>query len=131
MPAERRKLDRRNFSYYMRVVDELTGKLVGHLADISTGGFKLDCSTALPPNMDYRLRLDLPSDISTSGFMVFSARSRWCRPDEIDPTAFNVGFQITSMLPGDFNTFLRMFERYGSQGGTGGLKKKSDDYMWR
>jgi hypothetical protein len=128
MPAERRKLDRRNFSYYMRVMDELTGKLVGHLVDISTGGFKLDSSTSVPLNKDYRLRLDLPGDISSNGFMIFSARSRWCRPDEIDSTAFNVGFQITNMMPGDFEIFSRIFERYGAQGAA---KKKSDDYLWR
>lgn len=40
--AERRHLDRRQFSYYMRVTDESTGHLLGHLTDISTGGFKLD-----------------------------------------------------------------------------------------
>ena len=44
MSNEKRKLARRNFSYYMRVMDETTGQLVGHLADISTGGFKLDSS---------------------------------------------------------------------------------------
>jgi len=36
---ERRKRDRRDFSYYMRVMNENTGELVGHLADISISGF--------------------------------------------------------------------------------------------
>lgn len=131
MPAERRKLNRRYFSYYMRVMDELTGRIVGHLLDISTGGFKLDCQTAIPPNKDFRLRLDLPGDLSANSFMVFSARSKWCRPDDVDPTTFNVGFQITQMMPGDFEIFSRIFERYGSQGESNVSKKKSDDYLWR
>ena len=53
MVAERRKLSRRNFSYYMRVMDEATGKLIGHLSDISTGGFKVDSTQPLPLNVDF------------------------------------------------------------------------------
>ncbi len=131
MPAEKRKLARRNFSYYMRVMDELTGRLVGHLTDISTGGFKLDCSTVIPPNKDFRLRIELTSEMAPKNFMSFSARSKWCRPDDIDPTSFNVGFQITNMLPSDYEIFSRIFERYGSQGDSSLAKKKGDDYLWR
>ena len=57
MVTDRRKLLRRNLSYYMRVLDEVSGKLIGHLSDISTGGFKLDCSRPVPLKKDFRLRL--------------------------------------------------------------------------
>lgn len=129
MPAEKRKLARRAFSYYMRVMDEANGQLLGHLVDISTGGFKLDCSHAIPLNKDYHLRIDLTSEIANKDFMVFTARSKWCRPDPIDPTLFNAGFQITNMTPGDFEIFSRMFEKYGSAGSES--QKRSDDYLWR
>src|SRR5215470_14455424 len=97
MAPERRKLDRRHFSFYMRVMNEATGELVGHLADIGTGGFKLDSQNPITPNTDFRLRIDLTSDVAAKDFMVFTARSRWCNPDNIDPTSFNVGFQILDM----------------------------------
>lgn len=113
--SERRLLNRRNFSYYMRVTDEKTGKLLGHLVDISTGGFKMDSSVALPLNVDYILRLELSSEISTKDFMTFWARSRWCRPDKLHPNSYDVGFQIVKMSPGDLEIFTRMFEKYGSQ----------------
>ena len=58
MVAERRNLSRRSFSYYMRVMDEMTGESVGHLADISTTGFKLDCKKPLPPNTNITLRIE-------------------------------------------------------------------------
>lgn len=129
MPAEKRKLTRRNFSYYMRVIDETNGKLVGHLADISSGGFKLDCAQSIPSNKDFRLRIELTSEVAAKSFMVFMARSKWCRSDPIDPTSFNVGFQITNMTPSDFDIFARMFEKYGSQGNRS--QKSSDDYLWK
>lgn len=112
--AERRHLDRRQFSYYMRVMDESTGQLLGHLTDISANGFKLDCQKLVPINKRYVLQLDLNSEVSTKQLMVFSAASRWCRPDRLDPTAFNVGFEILEMTPGDMDIFVRMFEKYGS-----------------
>ncbi|MBI5935515.1 MAG: PilZ domain-containing protein [Chloroflexi bacterium] len=129
MPTEKRKLSRRNFSYYMRVLDETSGQVIGHLSDISTGGFKLDSSRAIPINMDFRLRVELTNEVANKSFMIFLARSRWCHPDPIDPTSFNVGFQITNMAPSDFEIFSRMFEKYGSQSGQ--HKKSSNDYLWR
>ena len=129
MATEKRKLSRRNFSYYMRVLDETSGQVIGHLSDISTGGFKLDSSKAIPINMDFRLRVELTNEVANKSFMIFLARSRWCRPDAIDPTSFNVGFQITNMAPSDFEIFSRMFEKYGSQSNL--QKKSSNDYLWR
>ena len=129
MATEKRKLSRRNFSYYMRVLDETSGQVIGHLSDISTGGIKLESSKAIPINMDFRLRVELTNEVANKSFMIFLARSRWCRPDAIDPTSFNVGFQITNMAPSDFEIFSRMFEKYGSQSSQ--QKKSSNDYLWR
>lgn len=127
MPLERRRLDRRNFSYYMRVTDETTKQLIGYLVDISTGGFKLDCPTVVPNEREYRLHIELTRDIADKNSMVFIARSKWCHPDHVDPNTYNVGFQIVNMTPGDSVIFQRMFEKYGSQG----MRKNSSDYLWK
>jgi hypothetical protein len=116
MVSERRQLSRRNFSYYMRVTDETTSKLVGHFSDISTGGFKLDSSSPVPINTDYRLRIDQTGEISNKSYITFKARSRWCSVDAFDPNLYNVGFQITEMTPGDYEIFVKMFSTYGVQG---------------
>ena len=124
---ERRKVSRRNFSYYMRMMDDKTGVLVGHLTDISTGGFKIDSQKPIQANQEFNFRIELPSEVANKTFMVFSARSRWCARDNIDPTSYNVGFQIINITPGDFEIFARMFEKYGTQGNN----KSSSDYLWR
>ena len=126
--VERRRLPRRNFSYYMRVMNENTGELVGHLADISTGGFKLECARPIPQNRDYFFRIELPADISDKAYMVFGARSRWCTKDRLDPALYDVGFQIVNMTPGDFDIFARIFEKYGSQSPS---RTSSADYLWK
>ncbi|MBV6394996.1 MAG: hypothetical protein HFACDABA_00567 [Anaerolineales bacterium] len=127
MGSDKRKITRRNFSYYMRVTDEVTGQTVGHLMDISTGGFKLDSSTPVPPNKDFRLRIDLTSEVANKNFMVFLARSKWCHRDPVDPTSYNVGFQITNMSPSDFEIFSRLFEQYGSNT----ARKSTTDHLWK
>lgn len=130
MANNKRKLSRRDFTYYMQVTDDITKQLIGYLSDISTGGFKLDCDKRIATGQDFRLSIQLTSEIADKTSMVFIARSKWCRPDHIDPTSFNVGFEIVNMAPSDMQIFQRMFEKYGSQNAA--QKKGSpDDYLWR
>jgi len=128
MGAERRQLSRRNFSYYMRVMDVADGKLVGHFSDISTGGFKLDSSKPLSINKDYRLRIDQTDEISNKSSITFTARARWCSVDSLDPNLYNVGFQIVTMSPSDYDIFVKMFSTYGVQGYS---QKNNSDYLSR
>jgi hypothetical protein len=126
--AEKRRINRRDFTYYMQVKDAATKELVGYLSDISTGGFKLDTQAEIPPGKDLRLLIDLTPEIATQNSMVFIARSKWCRRDRIDPFTFNVGFEIVNMAPGDMQIFQRMFDKYGSNS----MKNKSsNDYLWK
>ena len=111
--AERRNLGRKDFSYYMQLIDQDTQELVGHLADISSGGFKLDSLSPIPPNKDVRFRMDLTSEVASKPSMVFVARSKWCKVDPLDPFCYNVGFQLINISPGDVEIFNRMIEKYG------------------
>ena len=55
--GDRRHLERKDFSYYMRLVDNDTQDLVGHLVDISSGGFKLDSQSPIPINKDMTFKM--------------------------------------------------------------------------
>ena len=127
--AEKRKLDRRDFTYYMQVTNDLTKEVLGYLSDISTGGFKLDSQKQINPGQDFRVHIELTPEIADKNIMVFIARSKWCNRDHIDPSTYNVGFEIINMDPGDRVIFQRMFDRYGT---ANRLKnKRSDDYLWK
>ena len=103
---------RKDFSYYMPLMDDLTKEIVGHLADIGDGGFKLDTRKPVPANQDFQFRLNLPNEVADKSFMVFGARSRWCKIDPLDPCSYNVGFQLTHISLDDLEIFNRMMERY-------------------
>lgn len=112
-PAKRKRPERKNFSYYMQLFDYETQEMVGHLADISSGGFKLDSQKSIPPNTDIKFRMDLTNEVATKPFMIFVARSKWCKVDPLDPFCYNVGFQLIDMSSKDIEIFNRMVENYG------------------
>jgi hypothetical protein len=112
---ERRHRERKDFSYYMRLIDNDTQNLVGHLVDISSGGFKLDSQSSIPVNKDFRLRMDLTSEVANKPAMIFVARSKWCEIDPLDPFIYNVGFQLVSISPSDLEIINRMMEKYGKK----------------
>jgi hypothetical protein len=128
MSQERRKLARKNFSYYMRVLDEVTGKLVGQLSDISTGGFKIESSQAIPVDVNFKLRIDQTGEISNKSHLTFTAVTKWCQRDMYDPTIYNVGFQLIDMTPADYDIFVKMFNAYGAQ--QTAHHKSNSDYIW-
>jgi hypothetical protein len=106
---------RKDFFYYKQVTDDDTHQVIGCLTDISSGGFKLDSQTPLPLNKDFRFRIDLTSEVADKPFMVFVARSKWCKVDPIDPFIYNVGYQLIHISPGDLEIFNRMMEKYGRE----------------
>jgi hypothetical protein len=120
---------RKDFSYYMLVMDATSKEIAGHLADISSGGFKLDTPRPIPVNQDFRFLMNLPSEIASKPFMVFGARSRWCQVDPLDPCAYNVGYQLTQIFPEDLEIINRIIEKYGRD-----YEKKTIDlrrsYKW-
>ena len=127
--GRQRRPERKDFSYYMQIMDANTKEIVGHLADISSGGFKLDCRKPVPVNHDFRFLMNLPNEIADKPSMVFEARSRWCKIDPLDPCAFNVGYQLTQIYSEDLEIINRMMEKYGRD-----CKKKNIDlrrsYKW-
>jgi hypothetical protein len=127
--ADKRKVSRRDFTYYMQVTDEISKKLIGYITDISTGGFRLDSPKQIPAGQDFRMQIQLTSDIADKNSMVFVGRSKWCHTDHVDPNTYNVGFEIISMTSEDMLIFQRMFDRYGSQNTMKG--KGSSDYLQR
>ncbi len=118
---DRRKVKRKDFSYYMRLFDSDTQNLVGHLADISTGGFKIDSRDPITVDKVFRLRMDLFPEVSSKPYMIFSARVRWCQTHPLDPTLYHIGFQIINIQPGDYEILNRLVQNYAQDKRSSGL----------
>ena len=113
---DRRKLGRRSTSLYIQFINNRSGELVGDLADISRDGFMLESFKPIPLNAEFTFRIDLPPEISRKQSIVFTALSRWIKPDSLDTRLYDVGFKIVKTDPGDAQVFQQIYDQYGSSG---------------
>ena len=113
MDEDRRATKRRQFGYYMPVMESSTSELVGYLSDISSHGFRLDTPKPLAVNKNYSLRLDLTPDVSDRPFIIFTARVKWGQTDVSDPGAYVEGFEVVNISHHDHNIFSNILEKYG------------------
>lgn len=111
--AKRYRPERKEFFYYLQIIDVDTKNVVGHLADISSGGFKLDSQIPVEVNKDFQFRINLTAEVANKPFIVFGARSKWCQVDPIDPYTYNIGYQLVHIASQDLEIFSRLMEKYG------------------
>jgi len=97
---ERRKLQRRQLIYYLRVFDQDTGELLGHLVDITTEGVMLISEAPLRTNQVFHLKMRLPEQMSGSKEIAFDAVSKWSKKD-INPDFYDTGFQFVDIRAED------------------------------
>ena len=112
--AEKRTVPRKNFSFYMRVLNDDTEQILGHMVEVSAVGLRLETVGPLPINKDYYLRVELTPDLGDLPYIVFIARSKWCKIDDIQPYLFRVGFEMIEIMPEDREIFLRIQAKFGS-----------------
>ena len=101
----------------------------GIMVDVSQGGFRLDSREPIPTGQIHHFRLDLTGELSPQASLVLVGRSKWCLPDYIDPSTYNVGFEIINMPAEDAHLLQRIFEKYGEQPNSRLVNKNY--YPWR
>jgi hypothetical protein len=111
---EKRTTPRRKFDYYLRVVDDDTQKMLGHMVQVSAIGLQLETIVPIDPQKDVYLRLELTAELADRPFIIFLARSKWCKIDNIQPNLYHVGFAILEIMPEDQQVILNIIKKYGS-----------------
>lgn len=109
---ERRTSPRKKVNMYMRVLNDDTGEIVGHMVEVSQIGLRIEAVEPIPSNKDLYLRIELTPDLGTLPYIVFIARSKWCKMDSIQPNLFQVGFEIVEIVPEDQEIFQRIIKKY-------------------
>jgi hypothetical protein len=109
---DQRKEGRDNITFYLRVFDGMSTRIVGHLINISSRGLMLFCEDPVVAGEDYRLRICLPATVLDRGEVVMSATSRWCsREDEFG--FFRAGFQLHDTTPEILKNIELLVEKCG------------------
>ena len=76
---ERRTTPRKKFSFYMRVLNDDTQEILGHMVEVGEIGLQLETTVPLPLQKDFYLRLELTPDLADRPFIIFIARTKWCK----------------------------------------------------
>ncbi|MFC1878874.1 PilZ domain-containing protein [Chloroflexota bacterium] len=109
---ERRKQDRQLLTFFSRVVDRKTGRLVGYLADLTTGGALLIGEKPVGTDSTLHLRMDLPENFEAGEQLEFNATAMWCSPDD-DPDFYKIGLRLSDIPWEDLAIIARVLNDYG------------------
>ena len=90
---DRRRSERHNLIMYLRVHDQSSGELLGHVVDLSTGGLMLVSDTPFKPKSIYKLGVALPYTEQADSVVEIDVECRWCGPD-INDDYYDVGFRF-------------------------------------
>lgn len=90
--------ERTHLIYRLRVFDAKTGRLLGHMTDITPEGMMLIGEKPVKPKKELSLRMDLPRNVMAEGHLAFSALSKWCRRDP-SGDFYAMGFRIEAISP--------------------------------
>ena len=112
MVGDIRSLKRRHLIYYLEVYDQETGKLLGHLVDITTKGIKLVSKEKVEVDKNYNLKMMLPEEYFKGQFLSFSAHSLWSSND-INPDFFDTGFEVSDLDENISKIITRLINRVG------------------
>ena len=109
---ERRTRKRVYMMFYSRIRDRHTGDLIGHLVDLTPDGALVVSETPAEVGTVLPLQMELPEDISEKQYLKFDGQIAWCRKD-VDPSFYDMGFQLLDILPEDMALIKKFIESYG------------------
>ena len=110
--SDRRRQDRKYLTYFSRVIDRRNGRLVGYMADLTTGGALLIADRELEIGTILHLRMDLPDGFANKDHLEFNAKVVWHRPDD-DPDFFKTGLKLSEIDWEDLAIIERVLGDYG------------------
>jgi hypothetical protein len=89
--------------------------MIGHLADISLQGLKMDSQKPIPVRKEYRLRINTTEDVADKDSIEFVASTRWCELDPLQTTLYEIGFEIVKIGPHDAEIVERIMDKYSAR----------------
>jgi Tfp pilus assembly protein PilZ len=110
--SDKRKQNRKYLTYFSRVIDRRNGRLVGYLADLTTGGALLISDDPHAIGEELRLRMDLPDSYAPRKHIDFNGQVAWCRPDE-DPNFHKTGIHFIDIPSKDLAIIERVLGEFG------------------
>jgi len=109
---ELRQLKRRHLIYYLEVFDQKSGKLLGHLVDLTVKGMKLISKAEIAPGQTFSLRMIMPEEYCPEREVHFTGTSTWCSQD-VNPDFFATGFITPDLNEKTRRLFMILINQVG------------------
>jgi hypothetical protein len=111
---ERRREERKYLTYFSRVIDPNTGRMLGYLVDMTTGGAMLVGNVSLKLQEVYEICVDLPDGFAEMENLHLMVRAVWKQPDA-DPEFYRTGLQLVKIEPQALLLLERLLQRYSAR----------------
>jgi hypothetical protein len=112
MYDNKRKLERKYLTYFSRVLDRRTNKLLGYLFDLTIEGAMVVGEVELPVGTKLLARIDLPEGLCPNKYLDIEAIVVWSRLDEEDST-YKAGLKLADMPPESVEMLDCLIDHFG------------------
>jgi hypothetical protein len=108
---DRRNAERKYLNFFSQVTDRRTGRLLGYLIDLTTGGALLVGDHKLETGSLLHLQISLPEGYPKETIRV-DANVAWTQPDR-EPEYYKSGLKMINPQSDDLNLLVRLIDDYG------------------
>ena len=110
---ERRHQDRKYLTFFSRVVDRNSGRMLGYLMDIATNGAQLVGNISIKLHSPISIRVDLPENFDNHECLDLIVIAVWSQPDA-DPEFYRTGLQLVDPTAEDLDILKRLLVEFGA-----------------
>ena len=111
MDDDKRKQKRWHLIYYLKVYDNKTGEMIGHMADLSPKGLMIVTEGDIELDQEFSLKMELPDTFQHKREITFDAMSLWSKKD-INPDFNAIGFRFLKITKSDMEIVKELILKY-------------------
>jgi hypothetical protein len=107
-----RRIERHQLSCFLQVFNRLTDKPIGYLGNVSAEGLMLISQLPMMVDVEFELRLKIPTAGGDFQAVDFTATCLWSHED-INPQHYDSGFSVVE-APAEYGQLINALLRYFS-----------------
>lgn len=108
---QKRQSDRKALIYYLEISEVVTGRVIGRIVDITTGGFRLVCEEPSEVGKSYQLQIQLPEEIQ--GSREVPVETKCVRSEQDRHTRYYYsGFQFREISASSASIIQKLISQY-------------------
>lgn len=108
---DQRKQKRKNLIFYLKIHDEKTGNIIGHMANITTQGIMIVSENPLDIGSVLTLKMELPETYHLKKEIMFVAEVHWCQKD-VNPHYYAIGLKFNHIAKDQLDIIAELIPKY-------------------